>query len=288
MIDQLFVAFGGQVCQFDYEGAELESLLTFLFSKMVVPDVGDNQLCARYRIRSEENSWCLFGEGMSKQTFDHINTLGSFLSGDVLFRLIEQNEGHLAIHAGLVSRRGKSLLIPAESGSGKTSVTAWLTSMGWCYHTDELVLIDLQHGDHHAFSRPLNVKAKGLIAIQELVDNQIVSADSRRVARQAAGISMILPSIFSRNKPVEEQQSIPPIGTIIFPKYSTAEPPHLSRLSAAAAGLELMRSNVIARNLPGHGFRDVANLVKKTPAYSLRYSHFKDLAPLFSEIFCEW
>jgi hypothetical protein len=76
------------------------------------------------------------------------------------------------------------------------------------------------------------------------------------------------------------RHEIPPLSAIIFPHYSRDTMPELQELSGAEAGLELMRSNVIARNLPGHGFGDIVQLVRQLPAYRLFYRHFSDLDDL--------
>ena len=46
-----------------------------------------------------------------------------------------------------------------------------------------------------------------------------------------------------------------------------------------------MRSNVIARNLPSHGFGEIIKLVRNIPAYKVHYRHFDDLPALMSEIY---
>ena len=49
-------------------------------------------------------------------------------------------------------------------------------------------------------------------------------------------------------------------------------------------GIELMKTNVIARNLPGHGFDQLLEIVKAVPAYKLNYNHFDALPELLAQI----
>ena len=76
------------------------------------------------------------------------------------------------------------------------------------------------------------------------------------------------------------KKDIPGLGKIIFPKYIADSESQITKLSGAEAGLELMRSNVIARNLPKHGFNQVIQLVRDIPAYRLHYQSFQDLPSL--------
>jgi hypothetical protein len=43
-----------------------------------------------------------------------------------------------------------------------------------------------------------------------------------------------------------------------------------------------MKTHVIARNLPGHGFEQLLDIVKSVPAYKLNYNHFDTLPELLS------
>ena len=72
----------------------------------------------------------------------------------------------------------------------------------------------------------------------------------------------------------------PEISRILFPKYAKQGENRLITLSPAAAGIELMKTHVIARNLPGHGFRQLLDVVKTVPAFKLNYNHFNALPAL--------
>ena len=76
----------------------------------------------------------------------------------------------------------------------------------------------------------------------------------------------------------------PEISRIVFPKYAADSDNTLTPLSRAAAGIELMKTHVIARNLPGHGFDQLLDIIKSVPAYRLNYNHFDALPPLLDEL----
>jgi hypothetical protein len=168
------------------------------------------------------------------------------------------------------------LLLPADSGSGKSSVTTWLLTQGWRYHTDELVSINLASGALTAFTRPINIKSHGLDPIAA-----IFNLDQHPEALRASNMVTMIPH---RLLNPDYRDQIPPLSAIVFPHYSKDTEAALQRISGAEAGLELMRSNVIARNLPGHGFADVIRLVRSLPAFRLHYQHFDDLPSLFERV----
>lgn len=258
------------------QGEDVPGLLDFLFADL--PRQGDGEGDTRFDISRNAKSgyWTLNRNGNRLFTGRELNGLGNILSGEVLFSLIENNTRNMAIHAGLVSNTRGSMLLPADSGSGKSSVTTWLLSKGWGYHTDELVMIDIENSSLTAFTRPLNIKVHGLEPVSEIFD-----IDRHRAQMRSCNMVTMIPHrlVNPRYNP-----RIPPLTTIVFPVFSRDMEPGLQPLGGAEAGLEMMRSNVIARNLPGHGFTSVAKLVRNLPAYRLHYQHFDNLETLLAPL----
>jgi hypothetical protein len=76
------------------------------------------------------------------------------------------------VHAGVVGWRGKAVVIPGHSLSGKTTLVAELVRAGATYYSDEFAVLDA-HGRAHPFARPLGVREEGEViqtrcAIEEL------------------------------------------------------------------------------------------------------------------------
>ncbi|MGI9316715.1 MAG: hypothetical protein ACR2QW_05235 [bacterium] len=270
------IAFDGHRISIEFGVAEIDALIDFLFLDLDHRAGADVDAVFRIELMAEQSQWRLTRNKTQLFLGDSLNDLGSVLAGEALFSLIENNRYRMAIHAGLVSNTQGCVLLPADSGSGKSSVTTWLLTQGWHYHTDELVLIDLENGKLQAFTRPLNIKPAGLEAISEIIDLKKITHDLR-----AGSITTMIPH---RLINPQFNRQIPQLNLIVFPHYSADTKPSMSKLSGAQAGLELMRSNVIARNLSGHGFNHVVNLVRNIPAYRLRYQHFDDLESLFERI----
>jgi len=270
------ISFDGRKVDVSFEEEELIELLDFLFLDLVDDDTIESFQSLKISRDEEKDQWTLLNGEKSLYSGASLPGLGTILMGEVLFHLIRENDHALAIHAGLVSRGERTILLPGSSGSGKSSVTTWLVSHGWRYHTDELVAIDLVTRAVKAFTRPLNIKTRGVPAVREIFDLDSVE-DQCQIS---AGVTMIphrlVNSDFSAN--------VPHITHVIFPKYIAESEPELIELSGAEAGLEMMRSNVIARNLPNHGFSQITALVRDIPAYRLHYQHFDNLPDLIKKI----
>ncbi len=271
------ISFDGHLVRVNHQQSEAEAATRFLFLDQLAETNADN-IEATFEIDQvdETGCWTLHNDDTLNFKGEDINDLANIMMGEVLFNLIANNTSGLAVHAGLVSDQRGAILLPADSGSGKSSVTTWLVRNGMRYHTDELVMINLENHSLQSFTRPLNIKSRGVDAIQGIFD---LTSHEQEI-RTASTVLMIPHRLINP----DYSKDIPALRLLIFPKYIAESNSEIIRLSAAEAGLEMMRSNVIARNLPGHGFGQIINLVRGLPAYRLHYNSFDDLKNLFEQI----
>jgi hypothetical protein len=71
-------------------------------------------------------------------------------------RVIEEFRG-FAIHAGVVSTGGDSIGFPADSGGGKSTLTAACLQAGFDYVSDEALCIDVDTGSVAAYPKPVGL-----------------------------------------------------------------------------------------------------------------------------------
>ena len=200
-------------------------------------------------------------------------------TGDVVYHLTDRIVFHVAdkaadthcLHAASVSKNERALVIPANSGAGKSTFTTWLAANGFEYLTDELILVD-DDAMIEGIARPIQIKSNGLDAISHLiVDDDLV---------QKGNFANALPvACLGGSKVAEARQKL---ALFVFPKYTKGGAYRFERLSSAEAGMRLMANHVNARNLEGHGFRAMMEIIRNTQCYSLEYGGFDTLPPDFS------
>jgi hypothetical protein len=61
----------------------------------------------------------------------------------------------LAVHAAVLSKSGTTIVVPGESGAGKTTLTIALLQAGWAYASDEAFALDWDAATSRAYPRPL-------------------------------------------------------------------------------------------------------------------------------------
>ena len=80
----------------------------------------------------------------------------------------------LLLHAGTLERDGLALLLPALPGSGKSTLTAALSSRGWRLLSDEFGVFDPNDGALHALVKPVGLKNHSIDVIRSFAPQAVM------------------------------------------------------------------------------------------------------------------
>jgi hypothetical protein len=147
------------------------------------------------------------------------------LERDVHFQVALTTRRRLFVHAGVVAWRGRAIVIPGKSGSGKSSLVAALVRAGATYYSDEYAVFD-GRGRVHPYARPIALRAAG--------------ADERpsiRLTPEALGGR-------AGTRPL-------PVALVIATAYRPGSRWRPRLLSPAEGVLALIEHTVLARSRPG-------------------------------------
>ncbi|MDB4049218.1 hypothetical protein N9485_03305 [Luminiphilus sp.] len=183
-----------------------------------------------------------------------------------LARVIETQH---CLHAAAVSINGNAIVMPAVSGSGKSSLTMWLVANGFDYITDEMVLIDKDHRVD-GISRPIHIKSHGWKAVQHLLKHEHEHDIYDGTQVNVVPISSINGNVSSENT----HQA----GILLFPRFESGASTTLTRISPAQAGLALIKNHINARNMPHHGFSNLMQFARTSQSYSLIFGDCQSLS----------
>jgi hypothetical protein len=154
----------------------------------------------------------------STDVLDILDTLESELH----FETAVHARRSLFIHAGVVGWRGRAILIPGPSMSGKSSLVAALVRAGADYYSDEFALLDAK-GNVHPYARRLSLR----------------TADGRRNHKTTAE------ALGGRTG-----RSALPVGLILITEYREAAVWNPKRLTQGEAVLATLANTVLAREQP--------------------------------------
>ena len=86
-----------------------------------------------------------------------LDTLLATLDSDLRIFVAEFAKGRVFVHAGVVGWKGRAIVIPGRSFSGKSTLVAALINAGATYYSDEYAVFD-GRGRVHPFSKPLELR----------------------------------------------------------------------------------------------------------------------------------
>ncbi|MGA7279477.1 MAG: hypothetical protein WBW79_16175 [Desulfocapsaceae bacterium] len=194
------------------------------------------------------------------------------LMNEVIYHCIDTDKSRHALHAGGVSRNGICILLPGTSGSGKSSLSAWLTAHGYHYLSDELVFLS-DDGTIWPLTRPISLKIDAS-HFPWLPSEDDCSQAHAIISSQGSMIPhrMLNPHYQTDRKTVTH---------FVFPQYKPGARTELLQISPAKSCLYLMQSHANARSLGGLGVAELSKIVRKCQSYTLTYGSFAELEPIF-------
>lgn len=161
---------------------------------------------------------------------------------DDLFNTLESNlrifvaefaKRRVFVHAGAVGWKGRAIIIPGRSYSGKSTLVAELVRAGATYYSDEFAVLDAR-GRVHPFIKPIELRAEGT-NIQSKVD---VTELGGRTGK----------------KPL-------PVGLVLITRYQPGASWRPKKLTAGKSVLELLLNTVSARRDPESAFGALRHVV---------------------------
>lgn len=79
----------------------------------------------------------------------------------------------LLLHAAVVERKGKAMLLTGHSGSGKSTLGALLGERGWRFMGDEFALLDCAGGALHPFPRAVSLKNESIALFERAAPERL-------------------------------------------------------------------------------------------------------------------
>jgi hypothetical protein len=193
--------------------------------------------------------------------------------------LIAQRFSHLLLlHAGVVERDGRALIMPALPGSGKSTLTAALSLSGWRLLSDEFGAFDPANGTFRAILKPVGLKNASIAVIRERFPTAHLGPEFPKTRKGTVAHLAALPDAVVRC-----QECARP-GAIVVPQWQAGSPAELRRIEPQTVFGTLAFNAFNYRLLGAVGF-DAAVLLSRTcPAYQLTYGDLDHAIEVLGEL----
>lgn len=189
------------------------------------------------------------------------------------FSIAQRLNQHLLLHAGVVAAGDRAVILAATPGSGKSTLTAALALSGFRLFSDEFGVVRRHDLQLLPLLKPVALKNESIDVIRRFVAHgrgaPIGPIHPRTRKGSVAHLAPDRASVDARKRP-----AIPTI--VVFPSYQPDAPCSLRPEEPLRAFQRLAFNSFNYSLLGPDGFRAVAALLDRCPAYALSYSRLDE------------
>lgn len=185
---------------------------------------------------------------------------------------------YLTLHAAVLERNGRAVMLPGEPGAGKSTLTAALSLSGWRLLTDETALVDLDTGELWPMARPINLKNNSIDIIQAFAHDAVFG--DKAFDTHKGTVAHLKPSqetVLRMHEPCR-------IGWVIFPRWQADSPARLTPRPRADTFVFAAENSFNYSILGETGFRTLEGLIGEADCYDFRYSQLEDALLTFERL----
>jgi len=172
----------------------------------------------------------------------------------------------LVMHAAVLARDGKALILPGPPGSGKSTLCAALAFRGWRLLSDEFALFDIASGALFPLPRPVGLKEQSIGVIRAFASDADVGptfTDTRK-----GTVAHLRPP--SRAVASADEPAMP--HWLIFPTYSRDADNKLEPLAKASAFALASESCFNYRALGVDGFSALSRIIDRCACFEVAFN----------------
>lgn len=185
---------------------------------------------------------------------------------------------YLILHAAVVERGGRALILPAPPGSGKSTLCAGLVWRGWRLLSDELTLIDPGSGQVAAVARPVSLKNASIDVIRRFAPQAVFGPVVHETTK--GSVAHFRPPLASVQRAGET--ALP--AWVVLPRYVAGAQTCLQPLPRGRALMRLIE-NAFNYHVHGvQGFHALARLMDGCDSYEFSYSRLDEAADTFDRL----
>lgn len=187
----------------------------------------------------------------------------------------------MILHAGVVARNDRALLIPAVSGAGKSTLTAGLMCNGYRLLSDEFCAIDPAAGDVMPLLRPICLKNDSIELIGRRWPGAPIGPSTPGTRKgTVAHLAPSAGSVSARTQPARPE-------FVIFPRFRPGKAAKIEAVPTPRAFVELSGNAFNYALLGETAFVALTNLLSHCRFYEVTYPDLDDAFALIDALFAE-
>lgn len=185
---------------------------------------------------------------------------------------------YLMLHAAVLEKNGRAIILPGDPGAGKSTLTAALTLSGFRLLSDELTLLDRDDGLLVPLARPVSLKNASIDIIRGF-SAEAVLGDAAYDTHKGT-VAHLKPPAESVFRVKEKAKP----AFIVFPRWKKDAATRLSRHSKADAFMHAANHAFNYELLGSLGFDLNASMIDACECHDFEYSTLPDAIRVFTEL----
>jgi hypothetical protein len=176
----------------------------------------------------------------------------------------------LLLHAGALERNGHGVLLPALPASGKSTLTAALSTRGYRLLSDEFGAIRLDDGMLVAAVRPIALKNRSIEIMREFAPQASIGREFPKTRKgRVAYLAPDAASVAGRGQAVAPR-------LVVFPRFEPEAGMALTPMPKSRAFAKLAANAFNYEVLGPEGFEAMGRLIERCECYRLSYSRLEE------------
>lgn len=181
------------------------------------------------------------------------------------FHLAQRLGFHLLLHAGVVERDGRAVILPALPGSGKSTLTAALATRGFRLLSDEFGVVRFSDGMMLPLLRPVALKNESIDVIARFAPDAHIGPRFPKTRKgTVAHLAPDADAVARRHEPAQP-------ALVVFPRYDARVELQVEPEKPSRAFGRLAVNSFNYEMLGSAAFDAVARLLGSCRVYSLAY-----------------
>ncbi|HED15324.1 MAG TPA: HprK-related kinase A [Gammaproteobacteria bacterium] len=177
---------------------------------------------------------------------------------------------YLILHAAVLEKNNRSIIMPGPPGSGKSTLCAALALRGWRLLSDEMALVGLEDLSLTPVTRPVALKNESIDIIQRFESDAVLGPLSYDTSKGT--VAHLQPPVDSMSRYLEKSG----VSYIVMPRYSPESSNEVREMQQSSMLKELIRNSFNYNILREEGFRTACRLVDACGCFTLDFNNLDD------------
>ncbi len=250
---------------------ELENLIEPVFSEWAHKGLSSFDIVMDF-LKEDDNYKFYINkkEVVKSESFPYLRGVALF---EITNSLFPDREWISVLHGSILKKKKDTILIMGESGKGKSTLTAYLTSQGFCFLSDDMILLDKEK---------MITKTPFAISLKEkswdILNSYIPSLKALPFYKLSKGkIKYFLPlkddNYLSKERPT----------ALFLCEYSENKRPAISLLSSPDAFIHIINAGAWVLHTYNE-LKTFIDWIRDIPSYMLTYSSLNEAKGLIDEV----